>query len=118
MYNDDNIFAKILSKKIPCKLIYENDFALAFYDIFPKSKIHALVIPKGKYLTFLDFTSTASLNEVQGFFAALKETTELLNLPNGFRVISNTGKDGGQEVPHFHMHILGGEDLGPLIRKP
>ena len=111
-YNDQNIFAKILRGEIPCKKIYEDSYALAFYDIFPKAVSHALVIPKKPYICFNGFINHASDDEVSGFFKAVGKTIELLGVDEeGFRLVSNSGEHGGQEVPHFHVHILGGEKL-------
>ncbi|MDR0484876.1 MAG: histidine triad nucleotide-binding protein [Alphaproteobacteria bacterium] len=117
MYNEDNIFYKIIKKEIPAKIIFENDTALSFYDINPLAKIHALVIPKGKYVNVLDF-ATSSQSEQQGLLEAVAKTVELLNLKEGgFRLISNCGINGGQEVPHLHFHILGGERIGKMVSK-
>lgn len=116
MYNTNNIFAKILKKEIPCKKIYENGFALAFYDVKPLAKIHALVIPKGAYSNVVDFLTKASLEEQIGFNQALVATVEELKLSTGFRLISNTKEIGGQEVPHYHVHILAGEKLGAMYK--
>ena len=119
MYNTNNIFAKIIRNEIPAKQIYSNSNALSFYDINPQAKIHALVIPKGEYVDILDFSLNASQDEMKDFFDAVNTTIVALGLcaNNGFRTISNTGLNGGQEVPHFHMHILGGEHLGKMIIK-
>jgi len=115
-YDDNNIFAKILRGEIPCDKVYEDDHVLAFNDIAPKKPVHVLVIPKGKYVSIHDFGAKASAEEVKGFYAAIAEITHQLGLcENGFRVICNTGEHGGQEVPHFHAHILGGEPAGPMV---
>lgn len=121
-YDEDNIFAKILRQDIPCHKVFENDYALAFYDIQPQAKKHILVIPKGAYISSQDFYMKASVQEIQGFHKAISSVTEQegLNISdnqNGYRLISNAGKNGGQEVPHFHIHILGGEKLGSLLGK-
>lgn len=111
-YNDQNIFAKILRGEIPCKKIYESLYALGFYDAFPQAPIHALVIPKGSYICFDSFITQASEVEISGFFKAVGEVVRLLGLSEpGFRLVSNAREHGGQEVPHFHMHILGGAPL-------
>ncbi len=111
-YNADNVFAKILRGEIPCRKIYEDDFALAFYDINPKAKIHALVISKGMFTDYNDFVRHSTDDEIAGFSRAVLKTAELLKLENsGYRIVFNTGKDSGQEVPHLHAHILGGEPL-------
>jgi len=115
-YDKNNVFAKILRGEIPCTPIYQNDHALAFYDIAPKRKVHALVIPKGEYIDAYSFYSHASDVEIIQYHQALKETISQINLANdGFRLISNAGKNGEQEVPHFHTHILGGEIVGPVV---
>lgn len=111
-YDDQNVFAKILKGEIPCRKIYEDFYALAFYDVFPKATTHALVIPKKAYICFNKFITEASDEEIAGFFKAVGKTIELLKVAEGgFRLISNSGEHSGQEVPHFHVHILGGEKL-------
>jgi diadenosine tetraphosphate (Ap4A) HIT family hydrolase len=115
-YDDNNIFAKILRGAIPCKKIYEDDYALAFHDIAPKAPVHALVIPKGKYISIADFGAQAKPEEIAGFYRAVAKVAKDLGVADaGFRVIANTGLNGGQEVPHFHVHILGGRALGPML---
>ena len=119
MYDSNNIFAKILRGEIPCSKIYEDDYALAFNDIQPKAPVHALVIPKGAYESISDFSQNAPPEEIAGFFHAVGAVVKTLGVEgNGFRCIANTGLNGGQEVPHFHMHILGGRALGPMLSKP
>lgn len=115
-YDAHNIFAKILRGEVPCKKIYENNDALAFYDAFPKAPIHALVIPKGSYVNMSDFLNAASPESILGFWANVHETIRILNVRDaGFRLISNCGAHGGQEVPHMHIHILGGKEIGPMV---
>jgi len=115
-YDNENIFAKILRKEIPCNKVYENDTALAFNDINPQAPVHVLVIPKGPYVSMDDFTEKASSAEIAGFFAAVGETARLLGLSRaGYRIIANTGENGLQEVPHLHVHILGGKRMGPMV---
>ena len=117
-YSDDNIFAKILRKEIPCEKVYEDDHCLAFKDINPQAKIHVLVVPKGKYISFDDFSQNASGEEISSFFKAVGKIAKDLDLSTeGYRILSNVGKLGGQEVPHFHIHIFGKEDLGPMLSK-
>lgn len=112
MYDANNVFAKILRGEIPCNKIYEDDKVLSFYDINPKAKIHALVIPKSMYENFQDFLEHSSDKELTDFFRAVVHVTNLLGLKEGgYRIVMNTGKAAGQEVPHFHAHILGGEVL-------
>ena len=110
-YDSTNVFAKILRKEIPNKTVYEDDYVLAFYDINPKAKVHVLVIPKGSYVDFQDLMTHASTDEIHGFLNGILATVKALNLPNGYRLVMNTGKDSGQEVPHLHAHILAGEKL-------
>ena len=115
MYDSTNIFAKIIAGEIPCKKIYENNYALSFYDVNPKAKIHALVVPKGKYTDLHDFSVNATNEEQIGFFQVISNTIKILDLKNGSKSICNTGIDGNQEVLHFHMHILGGSKIKSLI---
>lgn len=116
MYDTNNIFAKILREEIPCEKVEEDKYFLSFHDIHPKAPIHALVIPKGFYENAHDFASKATLEEIVGFWHGINITVTKLNLTqNGYRLISNTGLHGRQEVSHFHVHILGGHDLGPKM---
>jgi diadenosine tetraphosphate (Ap4A) HIT family hydrolase len=113
MYDKNNVFYKILKSEIPAKIIYENDVALAFYDISPRKKVHALVITKSLYANFDHFMAEASEKEVKDFFATVAKVANMLGVSStGYRILSNIGTDAGQEVEHFHMHILGGERLG------
>lgn len=115
-YDDNNIFAKILRGEIPCRKISEDRYTLAFHDINPQAAVHALVIPKGRYADFPDFITNAAEAEITGFMRAVVEVTRLLGVAeSGYRLISNTGPDSRQEVPHYHEHILGGERLGALL---
>lgn len=115
-YDDNNIFAKILRGEIPAKKVYEDDYALAFHDIGAKAPIHVLVIPKGKYISIADFGANGSEREITGFYRALSKVANDLGLvEGGFRSIANTGLNGGQEVPHFHVHLLGGKKIGPMV---
>lgn len=112
-YDPQNVFAKILRKEIPCKSIYENDFVLAFHDIAPQAPVHALVIPKNPYISYAEFAERAAPEEIVAFTKAVAFVAKELGLSaGGYRIISNTGKDSGQEVPHFHMHIMGGRPMG------
>ncbi|CAI3926412.1 Purine nucleoside phosphoramidase/Ap4A hydrolase [Commensalibacter communis] len=112
-YDPQNIFAKILRKEIPCKAIYENDFVLAFHDIAPQAPVHALIIPKNPYTCYSDFAERAAPEELVAFSKAIAYVAKELGLEdNGYRIISNIGRDSGQEVPHFHFHIMGGKQLG------
>ena len=114
-YDSNNIFAKILRAEIPCTKVYEDDFALAFHDINPKAPVHLLVIPKGAYATYGDFAANASDAEVAGFSRALSTVIAQAALKDGYRLISNAGTHAHQEVPHYHVHVLGGRDLGEAL---
>jgi diadenosine tetraphosphate (Ap4A) HIT family hydrolase len=103
-YDRQNVFAKILRGEIPCKTVFENQWALAFHDINPQAPTHVLVIPRGEYVSVADFTAKASDAEIAGFFRAVAE-------------LANMGEDSGQEVPHFHVHIFGGRPLGPMLSR-
>ena len=115
-YDDSNIFARILRGEIPNDTVYEDDTVLAFRDIAPQAPVHVLVIPKGAYVSLDDFTRNASAEEVGNFFKTVGEIARLLELEqDGFRTIANTGVNGGQQVPHFHVHLCGGRRLGRMI---
>ena len=115
-YDKNNIFAKILRGEIPCKKIYENDNVLAFHDINPQKKLHVLVIPKGEYVDLDDFNNKASDKEIVEFNKAVTHVANLMNTKdNGYRALTNIGKDGGQEVPHLHYHIFAGEKIGKMV---
>ena len=112
MYNKENVFYRILESKIPARIIYEDDVVLSFYDIRPQKRVHALVITKNLYSNFDDFIANASVQEVKGFFVAVSKVANMLGVSQtGYRILSNNGPDSGQEVEHFHIHILGGEKL-------
>jgi diadenosine tetraphosphate (Ap4A) HIT family hydrolase len=116
-YDDHNIFARILRGEIPCKKVYEDEFALAFNDITPQTPIHVLVIPKGRYCSFADFSAAATEAEITGFIRAVGQIAKDLGLEeSGYRVLANTGEHSGQEVAHFHVHLFGGRPLGRMIR--
>jgi len=115
-YDDNNIFARILRGEIPCKKVYEDDHALAFHDIAPQAPVHVLVIPKGKYCSFADFSAGASAEEIAGFVRAVGIVARQLGLEApGYRLLANMGEHGGQEVPHLHFHLFGGRPLGRMI---
>jgi histidine triad (HIT) family protein len=114
-YDPNNIFAKILRGEIPAKKLYEDDFALAFADIAPRAPTHLLVIPKGAYLHLEDFTARAGAEELAGFWRAVHTVANQAGIEGNFRLISNNGAGSGQEVPHFHVHLLSGRKLGPLL---
>ena len=118
-YDKNNIFARILRKEIPASVIYENDFVLAFHDINPKAPVHILVIPKGEFISFYDFAETASAEQMLEFNKAIHHIIKTLDLQKeGFRLLTNHGINGGQEVPHYHIHIFGGRSLGKMIQPP
>jgi len=114
-YDDQNIFAKILRGEIPNKTVFESDHALAFEDIAPQAPTHVLIIPKGPYVSLDHFAAAATAEEQTGFMAAVAEVCRLLDVAPGFRAIANTREDGMQEVPHFHLHILAGKRMGPML---
>lgn len=115
-YDDNNVFAKILRGDIPCQKVFENDHALAFHDINPQAPVHVLVIPKGRYVSFADFSATAGDDDIAGFFRAVGAVARHLGVEEaGYRLLANHGREGGQEVPHFHVHIFAGRRLGRMI---
>ncbi|MDO5611750.1 MAG: histidine triad nucleotide-binding protein [Paracoccus sp. (in: a-proteobacteria)] len=120
-YDDQNIFARILRGEIPCDKVAENDHALAFRDISPAAPVHVLVIPKGAYVSFDDFCARASEAELAGFLRLSGQVAQAegvaLDRGQGFRAITNAGEHGVQEVPHFHLHILGGRGMGPMLTR-
>ncbi len=115
-YDNDNIFARILRGEIPAKRVYEDEHALAFNDIAPQAPVHVLIIPKGAYVSFADFSSRASDAEITGFIRAIGAVARQLGLEaGGYRLLSNMGPASGQEVPHLHVHLFGGAPLGPML---
>ena len=118
-YDDNNIFAKILRGDISCKKIYEDDYVLSFHDISPQKKIHALVIPKGKYIDLDDFNAKASDKEIvelmKGISIVAKKLGISVDQSKGYRVLTNLSENGGQEVPHLHFHLFGGEKVGRMV---
>ena len=119
-YDDSNIFAKILRGEIPSSRVYEDEHAIAFEDINPQAEIHTLIIPRGRYVSWDDFSADASDAEIAGFIRAVGEVARRKGLVQpGYRLLANVGAHGGQEVPHLHVHLFGGEPLGPMIaRRP
>ncbi len=118
-YDPNNIFARILRGEIPCKKVFETPHSLAFHDIQPQAPIHALVIPKGAYVSMDDFTAKASDAEIADFTRAVGEVARQLGAAeSGYRILSNCGANANQEVPHLHIHIFGGRRLGRMIDKP
>ena len=118
-YDDNNIFAKILRGEIPCKKIYEDDHVLSFHDVNPQKKIHVLVIPKGKYVDLDDFALNASSEEMVGLLKGINIVARKLGISvdtgKGYRALANISEDGGQEVPHLHFHLFGGEKVGKMV---
>ena len=115
-YDPDNIFARILREEIPAKTVYEDDHALAFHDIAPQAATHVLVIPKGAYVSWDDFSARAPDADIGGFVRAVGHVARELGLvAPGYRLLANVGHDGGQEVPHLHVHLFGGQPLGRMI---
>ena len=118
-YDENNIFAKILREEIPYKKIYEDEFVLSFHDISPQKKIHALVIPKGKYVDLDDFSLNASSEEMVGLLKGISKVAKKLGISTetgkGYRALANIGDHGGQEVPHLHFHLFGGESVGKMV---
>ena len=118
-YDPNNIFARILRGEIPCKKVYEDGHALAFHDINPQAKLHVLVIPKGAYVSWADFAARGSTEEIAGLVRAVGKVASELGLDaSGYRTLANHGPDSHQEVPHFHIHIFGGQPLGRMIQPP
>ncbi len=115
-YDDTNIFARILRGEIPSDKVFENDHVLAFKDIQPRAPVHVLVIPKGRYTSFADFSANATDEEVVALIRAAGKIAADLGLEDpGYRILSNVGSDGGQEVPHLHFHLFGGRPLGSML---
>jgi diadenosine tetraphosphate (Ap4A) HIT family hydrolase len=117
-YDDSNIFARILRGEIPSKSVYEDEHALAFYDIAPAAPVHILVIPKGPYVSWDDFSERGSTEEIAGFVRAVGKVARDQGLVEpGYRLLANVGMNSGQEVPHLHVHIFGGRPLGPMLAR-
>jgi diadenosine tetraphosphate (Ap4A) HIT family hydrolase len=115
-YDDQNIFAKILRGEIPCRRVFEDEFVLAFHDINPQAPTHILVIPKGRYCSWADFSAQASEAEIAGFVRAVgRIAREAGYEADGYRLLANIGMHSGQEVPHFHIHLFAGQPLGPML---
>ena len=117
-YDPNNIFARILRGEIPNKTVYEDEWALAFHDIAPAAPVHILVIPKGAYVSWDDFSAQASAEEIAGFVRAAGHVAREHGLVEpGYRLLVNLGRHGGQEIPHLHVHLFGGGPLGPMIAR-
>ncbi len=117
-YDDQNLFAKILRGEIPSTKVYEDEWAFAFEDINPQAEVHTLVIPKGAYVSWDDFSADASAEEIAGFVRAVGKVARDKGLVEpGYRLLANVGQHGGQEVPHLHVHLFGGQPLGPMLMR-
>lgn len=117
-YDPNNVFAKILRGEIPCNRVFEDEWALAFHDIAPQAPVHVLVIPKGAYVSWDDFSARAPAEEIAGFIRAVGHVAREQGLVEpGYRLLANIGADGGQEVPHLHVHLFGGGPLGRMISR-
>lgn len=117
-YDDQNIFAKILRGEIPNRTVYEDEWALAFHDINPQAPLHVLVIPKGAYVSWDDFSARGSAEEIAGFVRAVGHVAREAGLVEpGYRLLANVGGHGHQEVPHLHVHLFGGRPLGPMLAR-
>jgi diadenosine tetraphosphate (Ap4A) HIT family hydrolase len=115
-YDDSNIFARILRGEIPSKRVFENEWAIAFHDINPQAPVHVLVIPRGAYRSWADFSAKASEAEIAGFVRAVGSVARDLGLEDpGYRLLANAGINAHQEVPHLHVHLFGGKPLGPML---
>ena len=117
-YDRENIFARILRGEIPCKTVFEDEWALAFHDIAPQAPVHILVIPKGEWVSWDDFSARAPMEEISGFVRAVGQVARENGLVEpGYRLLANVGGHGGQEVPHLHVNLFGGRPLGPMIAR-
>lgn len=115
-YDDGNVFARILRNEIPSKRVHEDEWAIAFHDISPQAPVHILVIPRGPYISLADFSARAGDAEIAGFWRAVGAVAREHGLEaKGYRALTNIGSDGGQEVPHFHVHLFGGRPLGRMV---
>jgi len=117
-YDRNNIFARILRGELPCSKVYEDEHVLAFRDINPQAPVHVILIPKGEYVSVDDFAATATAAEQAAFIRAIGRIAQQEGVAaGGYRVLANHGEAAGQEVPHFHVHLFGGHDLGPMLRR-
>ena len=114
-YDDQNPFARILRGELPAERVHEDDHALAFRDLNPQAATHVLVIPKGAYVSWDDFSARASADEIAGFVRAIGAVARSLGLEDGYRLLANIGRHGGQEVGHLHVHLFGGQPLGAML---
>lgn len=117
-YDPNNIFARVLRGEIPSRRVYEDEWAVAFHDIAPQAPTHILVIPRGAYVSWDDFSARASAEEIAGLVRAVGHVAREHGLvPPGYRLLANTGPHGGQEVPHLHVHLFAGQPLGPMLQR-
>lgn len=117
-YDETNVFARILRGELPCRKVYEDDYALAFHDLSPQAPVHILVIPKGPYVSWDDFSERGSDEEIAGLVRAVGHVAREQGLVRpGYRLLANVGPDSGQEVPHLHVHLFGGRRLGPMLAR-
>jgi diadenosine tetraphosphate (Ap4A) HIT family hydrolase len=117
-YDRNNVFARILRGELPCRKVYEDEHVLAFHDIHPRAPTHIVVIPKGEYVSVDDFSETASEAELAGFLRAIGRIAREQGVAaSGYRILANHGEAAHQDVPHFHLHLVGGRDLGPMLRR-
>jgi len=115
-YDDDNVFARILRGELPCRKVFEDEFALAFHDINPQAPVHLLVIPKGRWVSWDDFSARAEAEEIAGFVRAVGQVARDNGLVEpGYRMLANVGQHGHQEVPHLHVHLFGGRQFYQMI---
>lgn len=116
IYDKNNIFAKIIRGEVPCNKVYEDDYAFAFHDIAPEAPIHVLILPKGDYISFNDFATRSTAEQMQGFTRAVQKVAAKLGvIESGYRLVTNHGRDASQSVFHFHVHLLAGKPLGKLL---
>jgi len=118
-YDRNNVFARILRGELPCSKVYEDTHVLAFRDINPQAPTHVIVIPKGEYVSVDDFSANASAAELAAFMQAIGRIAHQEGVAEtGYRILANHGRAAHQDVPHFHLHLFGGRDLGPMLRRP
>ena len=117
-YDRNNVFARILRGELPCRKVYEDEHVLAFHDIHPQAPTHIVLIPKGEYVSADDFSETASEAELAAFLRAIARIARQEGVTDGgYRILANHGEAAHQDVPHFHLHLVGGRDLGPMLRR-
>jgi len=115
-YDENNVFARLLRDEIPSRRVFENEWAVAFHDIAPLAPVHVLVVPRGRYVSLADFSAHAGDAEIAGFWRAVGHVAREMGLEaGGYRVLANMGEQAGQEVPHFHVHLFAGRELGRML---